>query len=230
LNCFDKAEIGAWENKPIFIKDNYNKAKRYFETLAKDFETYTQNSGGTVGKAGYDSVNQVANVGDKIQKYIQEIASTTVANKAKTAELAANISKVTKAKDAQIDSITAQIKLLTNTVALLSKSLANKENNRSNIGGGGSSGSGGGGSGGSGLGGIHKFRYTRNMGSYCWSHGHPPVGVKQDSITCTHKKDGHKNGATATNCMGGDNFWPRKYKVKPSQQEHASYKGKYAPN
>ncbi len=137
---------------------------------------------------------------------------------------------MTKAKDTQINNITAQIKLLTDTVALLSKSLANKENNSSNSGGGGSSGSGGSGSGGGGLGGIHNFRYTRNMGNYCWSCGHHPVGVKHDSVTYTHKKDRHKDGATATNCMVGDNFWPRKYKVKPSQQEHASYKGKSASN
>ncbi len=121
---------------------------------------------------------------------------------------------------------------MTDTVALLSKSIANKENNGSNSGGGGSSGSSGssgGGSGGGGLGGIHEFRYTRNMGNCCWSHGHHPVDMKHDSVTCTHKKDGHKDGATATNRMGGDNFWPRKYKVKPSQQEHASYEGKSAP-
>jgi hypothetical protein len=109
----------------------------------------------------------VADVGNKIRKYIQEIASATVANKVKTAELAANISEATKAKDAQIKSITAQIKLLTDTVALLSKSLANKENNGSNSSSGGSSGIGGGSSSGGGLGGIHWFRYTRNMGNYC---------------------------------------------------------------
>jgi hypothetical protein len=229
-NCFDKAEKVAWENKPILIKDDYDKAKRYFKTLIKDFETYTQNSGGTVSKAGYNSANQVADVGDKIQKYIQEIASGTVANKAKTAKLAANISEATKAKDAQINSITAQIKLLTDMVSLLSKSLANKENNTSISSGGGSSGSGGGSSGGNDLGGVHEFRYTHNMGNYCCSHGHHPVSVKHDSVTYTHKKDGHKDGVTATNCMGGDNFWPRKYKVKPSQQEHASYKGKSALN
>jgi hypothetical protein len=235
-NCFDKAEMVAWENKPILIKDDYNKAKWYFETLVKDFKTYTQNSGSTIGKAGYDSTNQVADMGNEIQKYIQEIASATVADKAKTAELAADTSKATKAKDAQIDSITAQIKLLTDTVALLLKSLANKENNGSNSGGGGSSGSsgsGGGGSGsgsgGSGLGGIHEFRYTCNMGNYCWSHSHHPVGMKHDSVTCTRKKDGHKDGATATNCMGGDNFWPRKHRVKPSQQEQPATKESLLP-
>ncbi len=30
-NCFVKAEMMAWENKPILIKGDYNKAKRYFK-------------------------------------------------------------------------------------------------------------------------------------------------------------------------------------------------------
>jgi hypothetical protein len=45
-NCFDKTEIVSWENKPIVIKDDYDQAKLYFENLVRDFETYTQNSGG----------------------------------------------------------------------------------------------------------------------------------------------------------------------------------------
>jgi len=204
--------------QPILIKDDYAKAKLYFETLVKDFETYTQNSGGGAAKTGYESANQMADVGDEIRKYIQEIARATVADKERTAELAANISDATNAKDAQIDSITAQIKLLMDTVALLSQSIANKEN------------IGGGGGGGAGGGALREFKYTRNMGSYCWSHGHHPVGAKHDSSTCTHKKTGHQDAATATNRMGGDNFWPGANRVKPSQQEHASYKGKSAPN
>ena len=225
-NCFDKSEMVTWENKPIVIKDDYTQAKLYFETLVRDFETYTQNSGGGAAKMGYDSANHVADVGDEIRKYIQEIASATVADKEKTAEMAANMSEAAKAKDAQIDSITAQIKLLTDTVALLSRSLANKENN----GGGGGGGNGGSGGGGGGLGGGREFKYTRNMGNYCWSHGHHPVGAKHDSSACTHKKEGHQDAATATNRMGGDKFWPGANKVKPSQQGHASYKGKSAPN
>ena len=218
-NCFDKTEMVSWENKPIVIKDDYDQAKMYFENLVRDFETYTQNSGGGAAKTGYESANQMADVGDEIRKYIQEPASATVADKERTAELAANISDATKAKDAQINSITAQIKLLTDTIALLSQSIANKENNGS-----------GGGGGGGGRGEPRKFRYTHNMGNYCWSHGHHPVGVKHDSSTCTHKKEDHQDAATATNRMGGDKFWPMATKVKPSQQEHASYKGKSAPN
>jgi hypothetical protein len=98
-NCFDKAEMVAWENKPILIKNNYAEAKRYFETLVKDFETYTQNSSRTVSKAGYKSANLLANLGDEIRKYIQDITSATVNNKASTAKLAANIHEAAKAKD-----------------------------------------------------------------------------------------------------------------------------------
>ena len=209
----------------VLIKDNYAKTKQYLETLVKDFETYTQNSGGGAAKTGYESANQMADVGNKIRKYIQEIARATVADIERTAELAANISDATKAKDAQINSITVQIKLLTDTVALLSQSIVNKENN-----GGGGSSRGGGGRGSSSRGEPRKFNYTRNMGNYCWSHGHHPVGVKHDSSTCKHKKEGHQDAATATNRMGGDNFWPMATKVKPSQQEHACYKGKSTPN
>ncbi len=32
-NCFDKKEFVDWENKPINIKEDYNKAKFYFEGL-----------------------------------------------------------------------------------------------------------------------------------------------------------------------------------------------------
>ncbi len=84
------------------IKDNYNKAKFYFEGLVQDFETYTQNSGGNTGKRGYKSANQMADVDTKIRKYIQEIASGSVASNKKTAEWAANISKESKAKNAQL--------------------------------------------------------------------------------------------------------------------------------
>ena len=116
-------------------------SKLYFETLVKDFETYTQNSGGGAAKTGYKSANQMANVGDEIRKYIQEIVSATVADKERTAELAANISDAAKVKDTQIDSIIAQIKLLTDTVTLLSKMLVSKENNGNNGSGGGGRGS-----------------------------------------------------------------------------------------
>jgi hypothetical protein len=82
---------------------------------------------------------------------------------------------------------------------------------------------------GGGLGGRCNFRFPCNMGSYCWSHDHHPIEAKHESITCTHKKDGHKDNATATNHMGSNNFWPQANWVMPSQHDHTSYKGKSAP-
>jgi hypothetical protein len=218
----------TWENNPIIIQDYYTQAKAYYKNIARDFETYMQNSGGKTGKMGYESTNHMADMGDKIRKYIQEIASTTIADMERTAGNLANISKASRAKDAQIDSIMAQIKLLTNTVAILSKLLANKENNGSggNIGRENSN-RGNGGDGG-GLGGKPRRNPTRNMGNYCWSCGHHPMGMKHDSHTCNFEKEGHKDDATATNRMGGNNFLLQENMVKPSQHDHVGYKGKSA--
>ncbi len=66
-NCFDKKEMVDWENKPINIKDDYNEAKFYFEGLVRDFETYTQNSGGDSSKRGYKSANQMADISNEIR-------------------------------------------------------------------------------------------------------------------------------------------------------------------
>ncbi len=101
-NCFDTTEMVMWENKPVIVKDDYTQAKTYFENLVKDFETYMQNSGGETVKMGYERANNMAHVGNKIRKCIQDVPSATLANKERTAELAANISEVSRAKDAQI--------------------------------------------------------------------------------------------------------------------------------
>ncbi len=138
-NCFDKKEMVDWENKPVNVKDDYDQAKLYFEGLVQDFESYTQNSG-EHGTKGYESANQIADVGDKIRKYIQEIASASVASNEKAAEFAANVSEESKAKDAQFQAMTAQIQALTNTVATLSTQIAAA----AKVNGGGSSSSGGG--------------------------------------------------------------------------------------
>ncbi len=49
----------------------------------------------------------MANIGNKIQKYIQEIASASVASNEKTAKWAANVSKESKAKDTQLQAMMA---------------------------------------------------------------------------------------------------------------------------
>jgi hypothetical protein len=142
---------------------------------------YMQNSGGETGKIGYEIANHMAEVGNEIRKYIQDIASATIADKEKTAENLANISEASRAKVAQIDSITAQIKLLTNTIILLSKSLANKETNGSGGNNGGGNGSGSNGGEGRVCEGKQTWIPIRNMGNYCWScpHMHPKKGGAQ---------------------------------------------------
>jgi hypothetical protein len=65
-NMFNKKEIIDWENKPIVIKVDCNKAKLYFEQLVKDFEAYMQNSGSMSAKQGYKSANMAADVGNKL--------------------------------------------------------------------------------------------------------------------------------------------------------------------
>ena len=165
-----------WEHKPVNVKDDYDQAKLYFKGLVQDFETYTQNSGNH-GKKGYESTNQIADVGDAIRKYIQEIASASVASNEKATKFAANVSKESKAKDAQFQAMTAQIQALTNTIATLSTAIAAAA--KENGGGGGRGGGGGGGSGGGGGGdggrcdcccGGNKrtFKFTCNMGAYCY--------------------------------------------------------------
>jgi hypothetical protein len=117
----------------------------------------------------------------------------------------------------------------TNTIATLSKAIAAAAKQ-------GGSGSGGGGGGVSGSGnnigggGEHTFKYTRNMGAYCSMHGHHPVGTNHTSTTCMHKRESHNNTATADHHFGGSNFWLELSKVKSSQHNHFSYKGKSAPN
>ena len=69
-NHFNKKEMTEWENKPEANKNNFGKAKMYFEGLVKDYEIYKQNSNGTVDKNNYESTNQTtdANSGDELSK------------------------------------------------------------------------------------------------------------------------------------------------------------------
>jgi hypothetical protein len=163
----------------------------------------------------------MTDVGNEIRKFIQEIASASVASNKKTAEWAANVSKESKAKGAQLQAMTAQIQALTNTLATLPTAIvAAAKENGDGSGNGGSSGGGGGG------GGERTFKFMHNMGAYCSMHGHRPIGPNHTSATCTHKRKGHNNIATADHRFGGSNFWPGLSKVKSSQHDHVSYKGK----
>jgi len=112
--------------------------------------------------------------------------------------------------------MTAQIQALTSTAATLSTAIANA----AKVNGGGDGGDGG----------KCMFKFTWNMGAYCYTCGHHPVGANHTSVTCTKKREGHNNLATADHRFGGCNFWPGLNKVKSSQQDHPKYKGKSANN
>jgi hypothetical protein len=131
-NHFNKKEMTEWENKPEADKNNFGKAKMYFEGLIKDYEIYEQNSSGTVGKNNYQSANQTTNAdsSDELYKYIAGIMQAAVAQE----EQAANIHNSTKVST---DAMVTQIKTLTNQITALTRVMANKENIPNGRGGGG---------------------------------------------------------------------------------------------
>ncbi len=164
----------------------------------------------------------MADVGNKIRKYIQDIAGATVSDKERTAELAANISKASRAKDTQINSITAQIKLITNTVTLLSKSLANKENNSSGGNSGGGNGGGRNGGDGGGLGGRRIFHHTSDMGSYCLIPRTSPSGRKAQQQQLHQKKGRSQRQSHHHQLHGWQQLLAAGEQGKPSQTTPAT--------
>jgi hypothetical protein len=168
-----------WENKPKIIKNDFNKAKLNFEGLVKDYETYKQNSGSMMSKSKYESANQAkeAEQGNELREYMAKIAATTVACKEQQDELTTNLQNSANAKTKEIEVMAIQIKSLTKAVAILTKSLANKENKPS------SRPTGGGRQ-------ARKYTKPQSMGCYCWSHGFHPEGMNHTSATCTGKKRG----------------------------------------
>ena len=88
----------------------------------KDYEVYAQNSGGTAGKHNYKSVNQAAEADarDELRKYIAGITQAAVTQE----EQAANIHDSNKAAT---DAMFAQIKVMTDQIAQLTKAMANNQ-------------------------------------------------------------------------------------------------------
>jgi hypothetical protein len=207
-----------WESKPARIKTDYAQAKSHFEALVKAHDTYIQNSGGgTVGRRGYESANSMAELGDEIKEYIAKLTSTSITNN----DALANIRDTVRTKDSQIEAMAAQLKLLSDTVALLAKNAKPSDENRDPNTRGRSRGARGGQS--------QQMTKPRNMGAYCWTHGFHPVGVTHDSKTCEFKKDGHRDDATYSNRYEGNTYWPVAMRVAVDQQNHAAWKNKSKP-
>ena len=107
-----------WEHKPTVIMTDYTPARAHFKALMKSHGTYAQNSGGgTTGRHAYESTNSMADLGDEIKNYIAKLATTSITN---NNELA-NIRDTVRTKYSQIEALAAQIKALSDTVALLAK-------------------------------------------------------------------------------------------------------------
>ena len=111
----------TWEQQPPNIKIDYDKVKIYFERIIKATDTYEQNAGGgTAGRNRYDSANQMADYGDDIRVYIQQLVSVGAVS---ATDAAANVQ--TKEK---LSTVKAEIKKLTATIAAMATKLTNNEN------------------------------------------------------------------------------------------------------
>jgi hypothetical protein len=119
------------------------------------------------------------NYGNKLQEWIQQIASNGTNN-----ELAVNTQATNNIASMEVES-----KKLTAAIA----QMANKRNNSKNVNPNASSGN-------------RPSRHPqnkkpRNMGGYCRSHGYHPVCANHTSGNYSWKKDGHKDKAMWTNTL-----------------------------
>ncbi len=206
-NGFDKQEMLTWERQPAATKTDFDLAKANFKEIINATDTYEQSAGGgTAERNRYKLANQMADHGDEIREYIQQLASASAANNA--TDTAANMQTTDK-----LTMMEAESKKLIN-------GNSNQNPNGKNINP--NSGAGEGRQG-------HSFKKLQNMGVYCSSHGFHPVGIKHDSVTCIYKKPEHKSKATWCNRLGGNMYWPNDKRVAVEQQEHPSWKGKGLP-
>jgi hypothetical protein len=99
---FNKQEMLEWEKQPLATKQDYVLAQKYFKTIVKAMDTYVQNAGRKPQR--YQSANQLANLGDEIRGYIQQIAGSNITEgaanvqtKENLAAMEAEIRKLSKA-------------------------------------------------------------------------------------------------------------------------------------
>jgi len=181
----------TWEQQPPIIKTDYVEAKNYFERIVKATDTYEQNAGGgTAGRNRYESANQMADYGNEIREYIQQLTSAGAASATNTA---ANV----QTKE-NMSTMEVEIKKLTATIAAMATKLTNNENKDPNA---------------EGATGDCSRRpqskKIRNMGAYCHSDGFhlvgaddnntmlPPPGPTDSAVTCF----GHLQNASPSNNM-----------------------------
>jgi hypothetical protein len=219
-NKFTAKDMKAWEEKDEADKNDWDMITDYFNKKMTATDIYLNNAGGA-NKIKYDSTanvseDKLANLGDELWEFILTLQKSNISNNSTSTTITNSTANV---KDVKYDAMTKLMmamekmmdKMMTQMAANPNATITTTGNDKD--------------------GGKNKtFKYPRNMGGYCHSCGFHPVGPKHDSEKFNRKKDGHV--ATATWTKRGDNGcmdWPVVAKVKLSQQEHTSYKGKSAP-
>jgi hypothetical protein len=110
----------TWEQQTIRIKTDFDLTKAYFKAIVKATDVYEQNiGGGSTRGNNFESANQMADIGDELREWIQQIA-TTSANK----EQAANTQATEK-----ISSMEVQIMKLTATIPQMAANMNNENIN-----------------------------------------------------------------------------------------------------
>ncbi len=207
-----------WEGKQSITKNNYGLARQHFKYLVKAYGTYVQNiSDGTAGRNKYERANNMAKIGNKIKDYIAKIASALITNN----DALANICNTDRTNNLQIKAMSTQLKLLADTVALLTKSIKPGDKNHNPNSRGCSCKARG----------DQNQQLTKlhNMGGYCHTNGYHSIGSSHDSNTCNIKKEGDCNGTTYNNRLDGNTYWPAAIRVAIKQQNHAPWKDKSKP-
>jgi hypothetical protein len=71
----------TWEQQPAHVKTNFDLTKAYFEAIVRANDVYEQNTGSGAARGNkYESVQQMADIGDKLRDWIQKIASNGANN------------------------------------------------------------------------------------------------------------------------------------------------------
>jgi hypothetical protein len=240
-NAFSKADMKEWEQKSELDRDDWTVMQEYFRDKMTLNEAYNNNNEGNAATLYGSSANIIeeqenilADMGDQIREYIQQI---TVAKEKENVPPPSNNASTASSNKAVEEMNKRMTKI---EELLLNMTFANNQNIR-NRGGGGNDDKnrGGGGNDNNNNNNNNNNRrrmfdpsapYTkyRNMGVYCHSCGFHPVGLEHTSITCGFKRQKHDDNATWTNRgVDGSTLWPTR--VRDDQKNHASYAGKSAP-
>jgi hypothetical protein len=96
--------------EPLRHQDQLHKGQGPLQGKSQGRNTYVENSGSTTaGRNKYDSINNMAKIGDKFKDYIAKIASASITNN----NTVANMREANKSKDAKLTAMASQFKQLT---------------------------------------------------------------------------------------------------------------------